>query len=38
MSLIHARSVLVRNRLDWSTPHLGWLPRRVYQRFFKPQV
>lgn len=37
MTLQAARSILVKERMDWNRPHLNWLPGRLYlnlKRFF----
>ncbi len=33
MNLEAAKSVIMRDRLDWNKPHLQWLPGSLY-RFF----
>lgn len=30
MTLLAANALLVSDRLDWSRPHLKWLPSRSY--------
>ena len=30
MNLLHARSIVVRERMDWNRPHLAWIPRAFY--------
>ncbi|CUJ16205.1 hypothetical protein TA5114_00843 [Cognatishimia activa] len=30
MNLAQAKSIVVRERMDWSRPHLAWIPRRFY--------
>lgn len=36
MTLVTAKTFMVRDRLDWRTPHLRWLPKSVYKlRVFK---
>ena len=31
MTLMTAKTMLVRDRMDWHKPHLSWLPARVYR-------
>lgn len=31
MTLAAAKTLLVRDRMDWHKPHLSWLPARVYR-------
>lgn len=35
MTLVTAKTMLVRDRLDWRTPHLRWIPKGFYRRFFR---
>ena len=30
MSLVAARSLVMRDRLDWNRPHLNWLTDKIY--------
>ncbi len=33
MTLDTARSLLVRDRMDWNKPHLNWMPGKLYRLF-----
>jgi len=33
MNLQAAKSVLVRDRMDWNKPHLTWVPEWAYRLF-----
>lgn len=35
MSLIQARALLTRDRMDWNRPHLNWLNDQLYNFFRK---
>jgi hypothetical protein len=35
MSLSHARSLLVHDRMDWNRPRLPWVAPALYRRFRK---
>lgn len=34
MNLVAAKTLLMRERLDWRRPHLNWVPEQLYN-FFK---
>ena len=33
MTLLTARTYLVRDRMDWRKPHLSWVPDRLYRLY-----
>jgi len=33
MNLQTARSILIRDRMDWRKPRLPWLPENFYRQF-----
>lgn len=33
MNLLTARQILVRDRMDWNRPHLGWISEKLYRLF-----
>jgi len=33
MNLLHARSVVFKEQMNWNRPHLRWLPKSLYRYF-----
>lgn len=33
MMLQAAKSMLVKDRMDWHKPHLNWVPEKIYRYF-----